>query len=90
MRYVNIETGAVVDSPFKLSGENWVLKEDAKKEDTEVTEQEEEYIEEEIDLAEMTNRELEQFAKEHEIPLFADDKKNKKNLIQAISKAFEE
>lgn len=90
MRYVNIETGAVVDSPFKLSGENWILEDNNKQEEAEQVDQEEEYVEEEIDLAEMTNRELERFAKEHEIPLLAEDKKNKNNLIKAITEAFEE
>lgn len=90
MRYVNIETGAVVDSPFKLSGENWILEDNNKQEEAEQVDQEEEYVEEEIDLAEMTNRELERFAKEHEIPLLADDKRNKENLIKAITKAFED
>ena len=46
MRYVNIETGAVVDSPFKLSGENWILEDNNEQEEAEQVDQEEEYVEE--------------------------------------------
>lgn len=34
MRYQNTKTGAVVDSPFKLSGENWELFEESKEVET--------------------------------------------------------
>lgn len=51
---------------------------------------EDEYVEEEIDLADMTNSDLKDFAKEEGIELTAKDKQNKTNLIEAISKAFED
>ena len=53
------------------------------------TEVVEEYVEEEIDLEAMTNKELEEFAKEHKIELSYNDKRNKESLINAIAKAFE-
>ena len=89
MEYKNIKTGASFISPFKIKGGDWIP---VNYEEKQVKEEEvvEEYVEEEIDLSEMTNRELEQFAKEHEIPLLADDKRNKENLIKAITKAFED
>lgn len=90
MRYVHVETGVVIETPSFIIGDAWKPEKDIQ-EEKQVKEEEviEEY-EEEIDLSEMTNRELEQFAKEHEIPLLADDKRNKENLIKAITKAFEE
>ena len=57
MRYKNTKTGAIVDSPFKVIGVHWKLLEDIEAE--EEVEQVEEYVEEEVDLEEMTNRELE-------------------------------
>ena len=92
MRYVHVETGVVIETPSFIIGDAWKPEKDIQ-EEKQVKEKEvveEEYVEEEIDLSEMTNRELEQFAKEHEIPLLADDKRNKENLIKAITKAFEE
>jgi len=88
MRYKNTKTGAVIDSSFSISGENWeVFNPQVPKEETEVVE--EEYTEEEINLEEMTNKELEAFAKDHDIALTSDDKKNKETRINAIAKAFE-
>ena len=82
MRYKNTKTGAVIDSPFKVSGKHW--EEHKAKEPPK-----EEYVEEEIDLEAMTNKELEEFAKDHKISLTSDDKKNKETRINAIAKAFE-
>lgn len=84
MRYKNIKTGAIIDSPFAIQGENWVQETDEPIQDSET-----EYIEEEVDLEAMTNKELEEFAKEHDIQLSSDDKKNKDTRISAIAKAFE-
>ena len=89
MRYKNIKTGAIIDSSFNISGENWELVDGSKKEQTETEVIEEEYVEEEVNLEEMTNKELEEFAKEHNIELTTDDKKNKETRINAITKAFE-
>ena len=83
MRYKNIKTGAIIDSPSKIIGKAWVLVDGNK------AEQKEEYVEEEIDLDAMTNKELEEFAKEHDIELTAEDKKNKDTRIAAIAKNFE-
>lgn len=136
MRYKNTKTGAIIDSPFELAGDNWELvstenydvknaevgnlsqqgtahllrkkdKENAElkatiaeltaKETNETDTQqndemneEEEYVEEEVVLTDMTNSELEKFAKEEGIELTAKNKQNKANLIEAISKAFED
>lgn len=87
MRYKNTKTGAIVDSPFKVIGVNWELLEEIEVEQE--VEQVDEYVEEEVDLEEMTNRELEEFAKENGIELTSDDKKNKDARIAAIVAAFE-
>ena len=87
MRYKNTKTGAIIDSSSKIVSKNWVEVTGNKKEVAEETN--EEYVEEEINLEEMTNKELEEFAKEHDIELTADDKKNKATRIEAIAKAFE-
>lgn len=87
MRYKNTKTGAIVDSPFKVIGVNWELLEDIEAEQE--VEQVDEYVEEEVDLEEMTNRELEKFAKENDIELTSEDKKNKDARIAAIVAAFE-
>jgi len=96
MRYKNTKTGAVIDSPFKITGDNWEIidtegvlynqKGEVISGDQEVPE---EFIEEEINLEEMTNRQLEEFAKEHKIELSTNDKRNKSTRIEAIAKAFE-
>lgn len=90
MRYVHVETGVVIETPSFIIGDAWELEKDIQEEKQVKEEIVEEYVEEEIDLSEMSNRELEEFAKEHGIPLRADDKRNKANLIKAISKAFED
>ena len=90
MKYKNIKTGAIIDSTFKLLGKNWVEVTDEKEGIQKTTETvEEEYVEEEIDLEAMTNNQLEDFAKKHDIKLTTEDKKNKDTRIAAIVKAFE-
>lgn len=89
LRYKNIKTGAIIDSPFNISGVNWEQVDGSKKEQAETEVTEEEYVEEEVNLEEMTNKELESFAKEHDIALTSDDKRNKETRINAIAKAFE-
>lgn len=128
MRYENIKTGAVVDSPFPIKGDNWIpvdnenknvtdlseaeskslvlelqnkideLEEEnnlIKKElleamstgvnaDTEADDSDSDGEEEEVDLEELSNKELEALAKEQGIVLTAEDKKNKANRIAAI------
>ena len=81
MKYKNIKTGAIIDSSSKIIGKAWRIVDESDNKD--------EYVEEEIDLEAMTNQELDNFAKEHEIELSADDKKNKTTRINAIVKAFE-
>jgi len=85
MRYKNIKTGAIVDSPFKVFGEDWEEFNPAKVEKK--TETTEEYVEEEIDLEAMTKTELIKFAKENDIEV--NEKDTKTVIIEAITKAFE-
>jgi hypothetical protein len=59
------------------------LKESPKEDETE------EYVEEEVNLEEMTNKELDELAEKEGIELTAADKKNKETRIAAIVKAFE-
>lgn len=89
MLYKNIKTGAIIDSPSRIVGKTWQLIDDVKQEQKQVEDTEQEYVEEEINLEEMTNKELEAFAKEHGIELTTDDKRNKSTRIAAIAKAFE-
>ena len=88
MKYRNIKTGAIVDSPFKIVGENWI---EVTQEETEGLKQkqetEEEYVEEEINLEQMTKAELIDFAKEHNIKI--NEKDTKAVIIETIAKAFE-
>lgn len=84
MRYINNKTGVIIDSPFKIIGKAWELMDGKATEEKTV-----EYVEEEVNLEEMTNKQLEEFAKEHEIELTKEDKKNKENLLNVIAKAFE-
>lgn len=96
MRYKNNETGAIVDSPFKLYGKNWEslggheaqVEEKAEDETPEESEAEEGYVEEEVNLEEMTKTQLISFAKEQEIEV--DEKDKKADIIETIVKAFEE
>lgn len=90
MRYKNINTGAIIDSPSKIIGAAWELVHEVQKApNKEPDPVEEEYVEEEVNLEEMTNKELEAFAKEHGVELKTEDKKNKDTRIAAIAKAFE-
>jgi len=88
LKYKNIKTGAIVDSPFKIVGENWI---EVTQEETEGVKQkqetEEEYVEEEINLEQMTKAELIDFAKEHNIKI--NEKDTKAVIIETIAKAFE-
>lgn len=92
MRYKNTKTGAIIDSPFKVFGENWeevklqALTEEVEEQEVETKE---EYIEEEINLEKMTNKELEELAEKEGIKLTTEDKKNKDTRIAAIVKTFE-
>ncbi|GGN54860.1 hypothetical protein [Oceanobacillus indicireducens] len=89
MRYKNIKTGAIVDSSCKIVGKNWVEVTGVKGEAVEEVSKTEEYVEEEINLEEMTNKQLDKFAEEQGIKLSTEDKKNKDTRIAAIAKAFE-
>ena len=90
MRYKNIKTGVVIETTSKLIGKAWKpLDEIEQTTSVETDESVEEYVEEEIDLEAMTNKELEEFAKKHKIELSYNDKRNKESLISAIAKAFE-
>lgn len=93
MRYKNTKTGAIIDSSFNIHGDNWEeVKPQVLEEVVEVEEPGEEtgeYTEEEVDLEEMTNKQLDEFAKKHEIELTTEDKKNKPARIAAIVAAFE-
>lgn len=82
MRYKNTKTGAIVDSPFKVVGKYWV---EHKLGETEVKENE--YVEEEINLEEMTKTELIELAKENEIEV--NEKDTKAVIIEVITKEFE-
>ena len=88
MKYKNIKTGAIVDSPFKIVGKNWI---EVTQEETEGLKQkqetEEEYVEEEINLEQMTKSQLIDFAKEHGIKI--NEKDTKAVIIETIAKAFE-
>lgn len=89
MRYKNIKTGVVIETTSKLIGKAWKPLDEIEQTTSVETEVVEEYVEEEIDLEAMTNKELEEFAKEHKIELSYNDKRNKESLINAIAKAFE-
>lgn len=101
MRYRNIKTGAVIDSSSKIIGKAWELVEketyhnqkgEEISKDEEVPSEsnennDEEYVEEEVDLGDMTKDQLIKFAKEHEIEINKKDKKPK--ILDTIIKAFE-
>lgn len=93
MRYKNTKTGAIVDSPFLINGDNWELVQKQEQvveltAEAEVEEVTEEEIEEEVDLTELTNAQLEELAKEQGVELTGADKKNKDTRIAAIVKAL--
>ena len=88
MKYKNTKTGAIIDSPFKILGKNWV--EVTRKESEglkQKQETKEEYVEEEVNLEEMTKAQLIDFAKEHDIEI--NEKDTKAVIIETIAKAFE-
>lgn len=95
MRYKNIKTGAIIDSLSKITGKSWKPIDEVEQEqvddnaEAEDEAAQDEYVEEEIELENMTNKELEELAKEQGIKLTVDDKKNKGTRIAAIAKAFE-
>src|SRR5690625_4442908 len=89
MRDKDTNIGAAIDSSFTIHGDKWELTDRPEKEQVATEVAEEEFIEEEVNLEEMTNRELEAFAKEHNTTLTSDDKRNKETRINAIAKAFE-
>ena len=88
MKYKNTKTGAIIDSPFKILGKNWVEVEKDEKEGVQkaVEETKEEYIEEEVNLEEMTKAQLIEFAKEHDIEI--NERDTKAVIIETIAKAF--
>ena len=88
MKYKNTKTGAIIDSPFKILGKNWVEVEKDEKEGVQknVEETTEEYVEEEVDLEKMTKAQLIEFAKEHDVEI--NEKDTKTVIIDAIAKAF--
>jgi len=88
LKYKNTKTGAIIDSPFKIVGKNWV--EVTRKESEglkQKQETKEEYVEEEVNLEEMTKAQLIEFAKEHDIEI--NEKDTKAVIIETIAKAFE-
>lgn len=93
MRYKNTKTGAIVDSPFLIKGDNWELVQKQEQgveltAEAEVEEVTEEEIEEEVNLTELTNAQLEELAKEQGVELTGADKKNKDTRIAAIVEAL--
>lgn len=88
MKYKNTKTGAIIDSPFKILGKNWVEVEKDEKEGLQKTVEEttEEYVEEEINLEEMTKAQLTELAKEHGIKV--SEKDTKAVMIEKIAKVF--
>lgn len=98
MKYINTNTGAIIDSSSKITGKAWNLVEEGTlynqtgeviTGDVEVpaTEEYTEEEEEEIDLEAMTKKQLVQLAKEQEIEVNENDKKAV--IIETIAKAFE-
>lgn len=87
MRYKNIKTGTIIDSPSEVSGKNWVKWETGTESKNNEEVPTEEYAEEEIDLEEMTKKKLIELAKENKIDV--NEKDTKPVIIEAIAKAFE-
>mgnify|MGYP001256509226 FL=1 len=88
-KYKHKRTGAIVFSSGRIFGENWVEVGDDEKEGLQrkVEETTEEYVEEEINLEQMTKSQLIEFAKEHSIEI--NEKDTKAVIIETIAKAFE-
>jgi len=85
-RYINTKTGAIIDSSSTIVGRDWELY-DSKNTKAKGQESTDEYVEEEINLEEMTKAELVALAKEHDIEV--NEKDTKVVLIETIAKAFE-
>ena len=100
MLYKNTKTGAIIDTPCKVKGGNWIevveeereVEEETEKEQEEGEETQEEIEEESeevIELSKMTVNNLKNLAAEHDIKLGNATKKDE--IIKAImeSDAFE-
>lgn len=86
MRYKNTKTGVIIDVPCRINGGDWV-KYTADKKVEKPVQKTEGYVEEEVDLEEMTKAQLIEFAKEQEIEVNEKDKKAV--IIEVIAKEFE-
>lgn len=87
-KYKHKRTGAIVFSSGIIIGDNWVEVGNDEKEGLKKSgKKKEEYVEEEIDLEQMTKAELIEFAKEHSIEI--NEKDTKAVIIETIAKAFE-
>ena len=87
-KYKHKRTGAIVFSSGLIIGDNWIEVGDDEKEGVKKSgKKKEEYVEEEIDLEQMTKAELIEFAKEHSIEV--NEKDTKAVIIETIAKAFE-
>ena len=84
-QYKHVKTGVVLETTSKIIGKAWVPLDEVPTTKTE--EPAEEYVEEEIDLEEMTKAELVEFSKEHEIKVNERDTKDK--IIETIAKHFD-
>ena len=84
MRYKNIKTGAVIDSPCPISGPDWIpVREPEEVQEVEsVVEVVEETEDDVITLSELTVAELKQFAIEHAIDIGKATKKS--DIIDVI------
>lgn len=92
MEYVNIKTGVVIDTPSLIIGKAWKKVEEIEEvEKTQNLQEEstEEFVEEEVDLNDLTNDQLEKLAEEQNIKLTTADKKNKDTRIAAIVAGLE-
>lgn len=105
MRYRNLKTGAIFDSPCSISGGDWVAEEttiaievddkepieeaEELKEPIEQAEEDEEDEEDTIDLSQMTVAELKRFAAEAKIDIGKVTKKDDIIAIIAASDAVE-
>lgn len=83
-RYKHVETGVVLETTSKIIGKAWVPLDEVPATKSEETT--EEYVEEEINLEEMTKAELTELAKEHGIKV--SEKDTKAVMIEKIAKAF--
>ncbi|WP_276666064.1 hypothetical protein [Caldibacillus debilis] len=89
-KYKHKRTGAVVFSSGRIFGENWVEVGEEEKEGLQKSvegEEKEEYVEEEVNLEQMTKSQLIEFAKEHGIEV--NERDTKAVIVDTIAKAFE-